>query len=214
MKTVALKKLCVSTLVLILAACSPTAVNVAPAPTVSVAVSTDTPLPATLPTDTPLPTNTPEPETSAPSFAAATYRDETAGFEFDYPADWTLDPSSQIGARGAQALLLSPGTTLEALAEGGSRLAIMTYMWDPKNDLTAYVAQRMIAWDASGFAVTAEETWTLTDGRQVQGFTVQTPGQPPAYFLLTTIGEDYLQLSGEGDLALIKEIIHTLRPTI
>ena len=117
MKTVALKKLCVSTLVLILAACSPTAVNVAPAPTVAAAISTDTPLPATLPTDTPPPTITPEPVTSAPSFAAATYRDETAGFEFDYPADWTLDPSSQIGARGAQALLLSPGTTLEALAD-------------------------------------------------------------------------------------------------
>jgi hypothetical protein len=203
MKTVALKKLCVSTLVLLLAACSPTAVNVTSAPTV----------PAVISTDTPLPTITPEPVTSAPSFTAATYRDETAGFELDYPADWTVDPSSQIGVRGAQALLLSPGTTLEALAEGGSRLAIMTYMWDPKHDLSAYVAQRMTAWEASGFAVTAEETWTLTDGRQVQSFTVQSPGQPPAFFVLTTIGEDYLQLSGEGDLALIEEIVHTLRPT-
>jgi len=211
MKIVALKFLCVSTLGLLLAACSPTTVNVTP--TVPAAISTDTPVPAPLPTDTPIPTVTPEPVTPAPAFAAATYRDENAGFELDYPADWTLDPTSQIGVRGAQALLLSPGTTLETLAEGGSRLAIMTYLWDPKNDLTAYVAQRMTAWEASGFAITAEAAWTLTDGRPVQSFTVQTPGQPPALFLLTTIGEDYLQLSGEGDLALIEEIFQTLRPS-
>jgi hypothetical protein len=156
-------------------------------------------------------TTTPITETAQLSFTPATYTDESAGFELDYPATWTLDPSSQIGVRGGQALLLSPGTTLETLADGGTRVSITTYLWDPKNDLDAYVAQRKVAWDASGFAITSEEQWQLADGRTAYGFMLQTPEQP-TFLLLTTIGEDYLQIGGEGDLALVEEIARTLRP--
>jgi len=163
-------------------------------------------------TNRPRSSSTPELPTSTPSFPVATYRDETAGFEFDYPADWTLDPSSQMGVRGAQALLLSPGTTPETLAEGGSRVAITVYLWDPKNDLTAYVAQRRTAWDALGFEFSSESTWALADGRRVKNFIIQFPDQLPAFFLFTTVGEDYLEISGEGDLALVEEIGRTLRP--
>lgn len=55
---------------------------------------------------------------SAPqlSFTPATYVDESAGFALDYPVEWTVDPSSQIGMRGGQALLLSPGSTAETVA--------------------------------------------------------------------------------------------------
>lgn len=146
-----------------------------------------------------------------PSFAPATYRDEAAGFELDYPADWTLDPSSQIGVRGAQALLLSPGSSAEVVADGGARVGITSYIWDPKNDLDAWVEQRKTAWDASGFAITREEQWQLADGRTVQMYIVETPEQP-TLMLLTTIGEEYLQVSGEGDLTLAEEIARTLRP--
>ncbi len=107
--------------------------------------------------------------------------------------------------RGGQALLLSPGTTLETLAEGGTRVSITTYTWDPKNDLDAYVAQRKVAWDASGFAIEREERWQLADGRAASVFVVKTPEQP-TFTLFTTIGEDYLQISGEGDAALVEEI--------
>lgn len=201
MKAVVLKKFCLSSLLLLSSACSPVAPVVTHAPTVTVS----------LPTPTPLPSSTSAPTKSAISFEAAIYRDEKAGFEFDYPATWTLDPSSQIGVRGAQALLLSPNTTPETLAEGGSRLAMIVYQWDPKNDLAAYVAQRMTAWEASGFSVKPEAEWALSDSRQVKSFLVQSPGQPPWFSLFTTVGEDYLQISGEGDLALIEEIAHTLR---
>jgi hypothetical protein len=154
-----------------------------------------------------------EPVTEATqlSFIPATYTDESAGIALDYPADWTLDPSSQIGVRGGQALLLSPGTTLETLADGGTRVSITTYIWDPKNDLDAYVAQRKVAWDASGFAITREEQLQLADGRTAYLFLVNTP-EVPTFTLFTTIGEDYLQISGEGDLALSEEIARTLRP--
>ena len=150
-------------------------------------------------------------ETTQLSFTPATYIDESAGFELDYPADWTLDPSSQIGVRGGQALLLSPGTTLETVADGGTRVSITTYVWDPKNDLDAYVAQRKVAWDASGFAITREEQWQLADGRTAYVFTVNTP-EVPTFTLFTTVGEDYLQIAGDGNQALVEEIARTLRP--
>jgi hypothetical protein len=156
------------------------------------------------------PTTAPVIETTQLSFTPATFTDESAGFELDYPAEWTLDPSSQVGTRGGQALLLSPGTTPETVADGGTRVSVTTYLWDPKNDLDAYVAQRKVAWDASGFAITREEQWQLADGRTAYVFVTQMPEQP-SFTLFTTIGEDYLQISGEGDLALVEEIAHTLR---
>lgn len=156
-------------------------------------------------------TAAPEPTAVQPSFVPATYTDETAGFALEYPAEWTVDPSSQIGVRGGQALLLSLGTTAETLADGGTRVSIVTYVWDPKQDLDAYVAQRKVAWNASGFAILREEEWQLVDGRAVRIFVAQTPEQP-TFFLFTTVGDDYLQISGEGDSALVEEIARTLRP--
>jgi hypothetical protein len=184
-----------------------------PAPTVQPATAPTTaltPEPAT-PESASEPTAAPSVETSQLSFTPATYTDARAGFALDYPADWTLDPGSQIGVRGGQALLLSPGTTPETLTDGGTRVNIVTYLWDPKHDLAAYVAQRKMAWDASGFAITREEQWPLADGRAAYIFVVQTPEQP-TFTLLTTVGEDYLQISGDGDLALVEEIAYTLRP--
>ena len=51
-----------------------------------------------------------------------------------------------------------------------------------------------VAWDASGIAVISEERWTLEDDRAA------------------AIGDRYLVLSGDGDLALLSEIAHTVRP--
>lgn len=185
------------------------------APTIAPTPEPPTPVPPTPEAATPEtagePGSTPVAGTQQLSFSPATYTDESAGFALDYPADWTLDPSSQIGSRGGQAVLLSPGTTLETLADGGTRLAITTYIWDPKNDLDAYVANRKTAWDASGFTITREEQWTLPDGRPAYVFVVETPDQP-TFTLFTTVGEDYLQISGDGDQTLIGEIAHTLRP--
>jgi hypothetical protein len=183
-------------ILVLLAACAPSTPIVQPAPSTVESAPT-------------LPVPTVE---AVPPFNAAAYRDEANGFELDYPSDWSLDPNSVIGSRGSQAQLLSPGTTAEALAEGGSRLSIVVYDWDPKGDLGAYVAQRRTAWDASGFKVVDGSVKDLVDGRPAADFFIEPPGGARSYFLPTTVGDRYLQLAGEGDLALIETIAATLRP--
>jgi hypothetical protein len=158
------------------------------------------------------PTLPPPTAGAALPFEPATYRDDANAFELDYPSDWTLAPNTVIGSRGSQAQLFSPGTTAEMLAEGGSRITLVVNDWDPKGDLGAYVAQRRLAWDSSGFRVMNGSMATLVNGRPASDFFIEPPGGPLTYFLLTTVGDRYLQLAGEGDLALIETIARTLRP--
>jgi len=179
-------------------------------------VAACTPVAANQPVSTPtvLAMSTlPAPPTEPPSDVfGATYRDEANGFQLDYPSNWSMDPSSVVGTRGSQAQLLSPGTTAESVAPGGSRLSITVYQWDPKNDLAAYVAHWRIAWDASGFKVREGSLAVLADGRPAADFFIETQDGLLAYFLLSTAGDRYLQLAGEGDLALIEAMARTLRP--
>ena len=144
------------------------------------------------------------------SFSAAEYREESAGLIIYYPVDWSVSPREQIGERGAQAALLSPGSTLEQVAEGGSRIMITTYTWDPKNDLKAYADQRRVAWEASGFEILSEESLTLSDDRMVELFRVKNSEGGEVLFAFTDAGEDYLQMFGEGDLDLCAEIIRSM----
>ena len=203
----------------VLVACSSPAPAPSPAATEAPAAAPTAAAPTLAPTavpstEAPTPSPVPPAAEAAPaplSFTPATYVDAQAGFALDYPADWTLDPSSQVGVRGGQALLLSPGTTPETLAEGGTRISIVTYLWDPKRDIDAYAAQRKLAWDASGFVVTREESFQLADGRAAYAFAVQTH-ESSFFAVVTTVGEDYLQVTGEGNLSLAEEIIRTLRP--
>jgi len=219
MKAISLRHLLLPILILGLSACGQATPGTPTEPVVLTqiieATPTFPPLPTAqpLPTTQPLPTNTPE-STQAPqlSFTPATYTDGTAGFAFDYPIDWTLQPKAVIGTRGSQAQLFSPGTTAEALAAEGSRMAITVYQWDPKNDLAAYAEHRRTAWTGSGSTIISETSWELSDGRQVMSFVVEGPDKAQAFVLLTTVGENYLELSGEGNLVLVDEIAHTLRP--
>jgi hypothetical protein len=203
-------------LVLALAACAPAAAPATqpPAATQTPAASATSPAPSSppAPTSTPAPTATAQPTIAKPSFTPATYQDKDAGFEVDYPAGWTLVPKTVIGSRGSQAQLFSPGATAEKVAPGSSRLGLTVYQWDPKKDLPAFMTHRMSAWEGSGFTVTPDVTWELADGRGVASFIVLTPDKLQTYFLLTTVGQDYLEISGEGDLALVQEIAQTLRP--
>ena len=165
-----------------------------------VTAATDFEAPTQIPTELPLP------------FTPATYRDEVNGFELDYPSEWSIEPNTQIGSRGSQAQFLSPGTTAEMLPEGGSRLSIVVYEWDPKGDLAAYVTHRRSAWAASGFKVLDGPARQLADGRPASDFFIEAPDGALAYFLLTTSGDQYLQLAGEGDLQLLETMANTLRP--
>jgi hypothetical protein len=144
------------------------------------------------------------------SFVPATYRDEAGKFAFEYPADWSTDPEQVIGSRGSQTLFLSPGSTVETLAEGGSRVVLMRYDWDPKNDLAARLAQRKVAWEASGFVILEESTRQMADGREIVDLLIQTTDGTQVLYSLAVIGDQYLELSAEGNLQLGQEVLGTL----
>ncbi len=183
------------------AACAP----IAPAPTGTAIVSTVPVLP-------PSPTPTAAPTAVPLSFTPATYKAEAHGFELDYPSDWTAVPISVIGSRGSSGGMYSPGASAETLPEGGSRVGVTVYLWDPKNDLAAYVEHRKTAWDAGSSSIVKESSGDLLDGRKYMSYVVQAPDNRQAFFLFTTLGENYLEISGEGNLALVEEIAHTTRP--
>lgn len=164
------------------------------------------------PTALPAPTETPVP---LPTFETTTYRDEAAGIEFDYPAGWAFD-GGESQSRGSYVQLYSwdwkPGDPIDPLPAGETILSVTNQLWDPKNDLEAFINQRKLAWDASGISILSEERLTLSGDRPAAQFTVQAVDGAQAYFLLTTNGENYLVFSGNGDLNLLGEIARTLRP--
>ncbi len=179
-------------------------------------VPTDAPpAPPTLAaTKVPPPTPTSAP---TPAFTPATYSDDFAGFSIDYPADWTLDETGAgvKSQRGYYVQLTSwahvPGDISPETPEGGSRMEFTVYQWDPKNDLDAFVATRKTAWEASGFALLAEDEWTLADGVRAVRFLIQSP-EEVAYFQMMAVGDVYLVLSGTGDLETFEIIGRTVRP--
>jgi hypothetical protein len=208
--------LVLSLMMTLLSACMVPPTNTMPAPA-------ETELPAlpvtTSPTETvatkpdAAPTETiPSGKLPAASFESRTYINETVGFALDYPAGWTVN-EAVVGSRGSQVQFLSSPdlADMAKLPEGATRVSATVYQWDPKNDLTAFVANQKNAWDASGFTILAEEPLTLELGLAATQFTIQTP-DANVVFLITTLGDQYLVLSGEGNLELVKEIVQRVRP--
>ncbi len=191
--------------ILVLSACKSTTNT--PIPTTAV-ILTEAPVM----TEAPAMTTTLEP-TESLSFTPETYEDASDKFAFQYPADWTLLPEQIIGDRGAQTVLLSPGSSVETLADGGSRVLLFRYRWDPKNDLSAWSAQRKQAWEASGMVILDESTRELADGRAVIDLLMQSVDGSQVLFSLTTIGDRYMEINAQGNLELCKEILGTLRST-
>jgi hypothetical protein len=154
----------------------------------------------------------PNPKLPAAPFESQTYIDDAAGFALDYPAGWTVD-EAVVGPRGSQVQFLSSPDLANAstLPEGATRLSATIYQWGPKNDLAAFIANQKNAWDSSGFKILEEKPLTLELGLAATQFTVQTP-ETNVVFLITALGDQYLILSGEGNLELVKEIIQRVRP--
>lgn len=190
---------------LLVAGCAPQAAS----PTVEV---TAPPMPPP-PTETPAPE--PTPTAAGPAFETMTYRDEVAGFAFDYPAGWVVGPIEQY-ARGGITAFTSwqrPADVLPDEAPAGeTRMDATVQLWDPQGDLPAFIEQRRTAWDASGIEILSEAEWALSDGRPAQAFVISAVDGAQAYFFLTTLGDKYLVLSGSGDLALLEAIARTVRP--
>jgi hypothetical protein len=197
-------------LILWLATCS------APQPEAPAAdiAPTQTNIPATVTAVPPTPTETlvPEPKLSAAPFDSQPYVNEYAGFVLDIPTGWMVN-EMVVGPRGTQIQFLSAPELAEAatIPEGETRLSATIYQWDPKNDLPAYVEHWKTAWSASGFTILDEQELTLELGLPAVQFTVQTP-EAQTVFLVTALEDQYLVLSGEGDLDLVRQIVRRLRP--
>ena len=200
-------------LMTLLSACAGT-----PAITTREPVQTDDPV---LPSSTlPAPTETapasaeavPNPKLPAAPFDSQPYINEAAGFALDIPAGWTID-EQVIGSRGTQVQFLSAPEVAEApvVPEGATRLNATIYQWDPKNDLAAFVANQKTAWEASGITILEEEQMVLELGLPAVRFHVQAP-DANLVFLIAALEDQYLVLSGEGDLELVKEIVERVRP--
>lgn len=155
----------------------------------------------------------PQGKLPAPSFESQSYVDEANGFIIDYPAGWVVK-EAVIGERGSQVVFLSSAEIeeLAVLPAGATRIALTVNLWDPQNDLEAFVATRKTAWDSSGFTILSEERLTLDLGLDAFLFSFQTADGLTSLNLITTAGENYLTISGEGDLELVREIMSYLRP--
>jgi len=177
----------------------------APAPGASIDPAQDRPAPA--PTEA-----APNPKLPAASFESQTYINEESGFALDYPVGWTVK-EVVVGPRGTQVQFLSSPEIAEmaSLPKGATRVNATLYLWDPKNDLAAFVANQKTAWEASGFTVLDEAQLVLELGLPAVKFTLQTP-EAKVEFLVTALEDHYLLLSGEGDLELVREIVQRVRP--
>jgi len=192
-------------LMLMTAACSP-AVTSAPVDSVTVP-ATEEPAATSVLTEAPVSRKLP-----AASFESQTYINEKAGFALDYPAAWTVT-ESVLSDRGKQIQFLSTPeiADMAVLPENSTRITATIYQWDPKNDLAAYIATWKTAWESSGFTIVEELPFVLDLGLNAVQFELKTPDSS-AVVLITALGDQYLVLSGEGDLDLVKEIVQRLRP--
>lgn len=184
--------------------------------------ATETSVPATqtvAQVDTPSPVPPTPTEEAAPqgklpasSFDSQPYINEEAGFALDIPTGWTIN-EVLVGSRGTQIQFLSKPEVADApvVPEGETRVNATIYQWDPKNDLAAYVQNRKSAWEASGFTILEEQELTLEQGLPAVLFNVETP-DADAVFLFAALEDSYLEISGEGDLELVREIAERLRP--
>jgi len=173
---------------------------------------TQTNIPIQPPTNIPAATSLVATEAVTPLLT--NFQDPSHGFTFDYPIGWVLDTGS-FGSRAPISYTLTswdhePGLVDEVPA-GETILNLTIQIWDPKNDLKAYAENRQIAWDASGFKLISSENLVLTNGNPAKAFIISTPEGGRGYFLLTTFGDDYFVISGNGDLQLIDLVARSFR---
>lgn len=168
--------------------------------------STSTPLATSLPTASPS-------SEATLSFAAAVYRDEAGRFEISYPVDWMVD-AQQAGSRGSYVQITSWQHKLGGfteIPEGGSVLGIAVYLWDPKRDLSARVEMRRNNFLDSGNVILEETAVSYPDGHDGVRFLLEDTTGGQSVVVLLALGDDYLELSGSGDLAILEEMMRSFK---
>lgn len=145
------------------------------------------------------------------------YRDPQAGFELAYPADWVADPPMVGGDRGYFAQITSwtrqPGTLPDEIPLDGTIVTISVLRWDPVNALEQFVETRLTGWESSGWQVSVQEDLLLAEDWPAVYFLLVGP-ETQSVYLMTTIGERYLVISGSGDLEMVRSIASSLRSSM
>ena len=159
-------------------------------------IKKETPAPNAEPTSTPV-------EEPVYSFEPVAYVDQESGFELLYPSTWTTPGGQVIGSRGYNVPFFFDG---EEPIMGAT-----VYLWDPKRDLQAWSDQRELAWTGSGGKIVSEEEVVLPGNQIALAYVIESVVGEQAFFLLTTIGDRYFELGGNGDLELLQEIASTVR---
>ena len=172
--------------------------------------------PAVLDVGMPVPPADGEPVTDLPEMIAVeltTHTDPAYGYTFDYPSAWMLDAvvygSRALGGYQITSWQHEPGMISEVLPDG-TVVNIVLQLWDPKADLPAFIEQRKFAWVNSGIEVIFDENVTLAGGKPAREFVTESQGER-SYTLFTTLGENYLVVSGTGDLEAVRSIAWSLR---
>ncbi|MCH7663170.1 MAG: hypothetical protein IH859_04785 [Chloroflexi bacterium] len=149
------------------------------------------------------------------SYESVLYRDEEAGFQLEYPAGW----SEGYGERQSRSYFQtffswdpSVSDSIEFVPAGGTYMQIVVSLWEPTDDLDAYVDwQSQVLEDSRNESISMEEI-TLSDGESgVMAVYLSADGSKLFFFFWMAIGERYLTITGEGDLELLTEIVSTLR---
>lgn len=153
----------------------------------------------------PAPIMTEEPEFQIPTLPmeSFTYENPEIGLLVDFPKDWTVGEMTVIGERASQTLMSAP--------DDSTMVTLTVSLWEPYNDLNAYVETRQIAWENSGFEILSSQEWILDNGQSLRVFIMETPQQNRALFVFAELNDRYLTLAGEGDLQLVEQIARTLR---
>jgi hypothetical protein len=152
--------------------------------------------------------------TSTPAIVLTTYQDTASGFSFDYPAGWMLDEIA-LGSRAPVGYQITswshdPGMISEVPADG-TIIDIAVQLWDPKGDLSAFFEHRKQAWDASGITIAKTEDITLGNNMPAKILIINGADGSEGYVLLSTLGENYLVVSGNGDLQKIDLVARSIR---
>lgn len=155
--------------------------------------------------ETPVPSPEPTPtvmEEPQYSYEPVTYKDEDFGFELLYPSSWNTPGGQILGSRGYGASFFE---------EDEVRMWVTVYLWDPKRDLQRWSEQRELAWTGSRGTIISKEEMILQGDQVALAYVIETAEGSQAFFLLTTFGERYFELAGDGDLNLLQEIASTVR---
>jgi hypothetical protein len=190
-----------------------------PTPAPPTATATPTPTPTTGPTMTPglppdlaatatelyialhttpvppMPTRTREP--------IVTYRDEAAGFAFDYPVSWSQGATSE-DARGWYAQLERDG-------EVALDITVLNWEGGSAGDLAAVIARLTEIWEGSGIELASAQRIPVAPQTDGVFYRILDPDGNMTMLFAMPLGDRHLTLEGTGDDTQVADLVQTVR---